>query len=381
MADAPAPSCGCRCAPGFGGEGRPLPGYAPGRTSALKDSSGHLANLDLLRACAVVAVYCGHLGLLWNFDGMGPLSLKALSQGGVALFFVHTSYVLMKSLERLPAQDRAVRFYLRRAFRIYPLSVLVVLAVLALRIPPFPTLPYLWPGWGDLFSNLALVQNLTLSRSVIDPLWSLPYEVQMYLVLPALFVFVTRRGGAAPLYLWLASVALALVQETTTVTRLDVVRYAPCFVAGVLAFARERQTRQEGSQGRWSWTGWPLVILAALGIRQLGLEAGWLGCLLLGLGMGRFRQVNVRWIRAVAAWTARYSYGIYLAHLPVFWLAFVLLRGTPLAMQIAVCAALSALLPVALYHWLEAPMIARGASLAARVRTEPVAAARRDVVS
>jgi peptidoglycan/LPS O-acetylase OafA/YrhL len=365
----------------LGGEPGRLPGYAPGRTSALEDRSGHLANLDLLRACAVVAVYCGHLGLLWNVDGLGSLSLKALSQGGVALFFVHTSYVLMRSLERLPAQDRAVRFYVRRAFRIYPLSILVVLAVLALRIPPFPTRPYLLPGWGGALSNLGLVQNLTLSPSVIDPLWSLPYEVQMYVVLPALFVLVTRPRAPAPLYVWLASVALALAQETSSATRLDVIRYAPCFLAGVLAFAEERQARQDPKDGRWSWMGFPLVILAALGLRQLGLEAGWVGCLLLGLAVGRFRQVDVRWIRAVAAWIARYSYGIYLAHLPVFWVAFVLLRGVPLAAQIGVCAALSVLLPVALYHWLEAPMVARGASLAARIGAGPVTAAPRGVVS
>ena len=352
-------------------------GIRSGRTFALEDRSGHLANLDVLRSCAVAAVYCGHLGLLWNVDRLGPLSLKAISQGGVALFFVHTSYVLMRSLERLPAQNRALRFYVRRAFRIYPLSILVVVSVLALGIPPFPTRPYLWPGWGDVLSNIALIQNLTLSPSVIDPLWSLPYEVQMYLVLPALFLSVVRRGGPAPLYLWIASVVLALAQETIGATRLDVIRYAPCFVAGVLAFAREQRVPPL----RWSWVGWPLVILAALGIRQLGLEAGWAGCLLLGLAVSRFRQVNVRWINAVAAWIARYSYGIYLAHLPVFWLAFVLLRGTPLAMQIAVCAALSALLPVALYHWLEAPMIARGASFAARVGAKRVAAARSDVLS
>jgi len=283
----------------------------------------------------------------------------------------------MRSLERLPAQDRALRFYVRRAFRIYPLSILVVVSVLAVGIPPFPTRPYVWPGWGDALSNLALVQNLTLRQSVIDPLWSLPYEVQMYLVLPALFVAVTRRGGPAPLYLWIASVVLALAQETIGATRLDVVRYAPCFVAGVLAFARERR---DGPL-RWSWVGWPLVIVAALGTRQLGLEAGWVGCLLLGLTVSRFRQVNVGWINAVSAWIARYSYGIYLAHLPVFWLAFVVLREAPLAVQIAVCAALSALLPVALYHWVEAPMIARGARLSERVGAERVRATRSDVLS
>jgi peptidoglycan/LPS O-acetylase OafA/YrhL len=289
----------------------------------------------------------------------------------VAIFFVHTSYVLMRTLSRLPEQDRAARFYVRRAFRIYPLSVLTVLVVVAGQIPPFPTRAYHWPGWVDLLSNLALVQNLTLSPSVLDPLWSLPYEVQMYLVLPALFLLVTRRDAPAAIWIWLAAVALALLQEQTIASRLDLARYAPCFVAGVVAFAQERRTTP-----RFGWTGWPVVIAAAFAFRQIGLEAGWVGCLLLGMTVTRFRQVRPAWIRRPAEWIARYSYGIYLAHLLVFWVAFVQLGAAPLAVRIAVCLVLSVLVPVGLYHGVEAPMIARGAALAGRLGRAQLSVAR-----
>ncbi len=308
-------------------------------------------------------MYVGHLAQLWDVDRVGLLSFRALAQGGVAVFFVHTSYVLMRTLARLPEQDRALRFYVRRVFRIYPLSVLVVCAVVLVGVPAFPTRGYEWPGWAGLASNLALIQNLTLTPSVLDPLWSLPYEVQMYLVLPALFALVTRPRAPAPILVWIAAVGLALLQEQSPASRLDLARYSPCFVAGVVAFTREQR-----AVARLHWLGWPVVILLAFALRQLGLEMGWVGCLLLGMTVNRFRQVDVRWIRAAAEWLARYSYGIYLAHLIVFWIAFVRMAGAPLAVRVGVCAALSALLPVLLYHAVEAPMIAWGASLAGQRR-------------
>lgn len=308
-------------------------------------------------------MYVGHLAQLFDVDSLGPLSFRLLAQGGVAIFFVHTSYVLMRALARLPDQDRALSFYIRRVFRIFPLSILAVSVVVLADIPPFPTRVYAWPGWPDVLSNLALVQNLSLTPSVLDPLWSLPYEVQMYLVLPPLFLWVTHPRAPAPILVWLLAVVLALVQEGTTATRLDLLSYAPCFVAGVVAFAQERST-----EARFHWLGWPVVIAVAFALRQLGLQAGWLGCILLGTTAARFRQVDARWVRTSAAWIARYSYGIYLAHLIVFWVAFVRMASAPLAVRVVLCGLLSVLAPVLLYHLVEAPMIAWGATLAGQRR-------------
>ena len=67
----------------------------------------------------------------------------------------------------------------------------------SLRIPStgwdFPVfMPVSYP---TLISNLALTTNLTLSPLVLDPLWSLPWEVQMYAVLPALYLFFRRYNS------------------------------------------------------------------------------------------------------------------------------------------------------------------------------------------
>lgn len=152
-------------------------------------------NLDLLRALAVMAVFFAHLsGVLHN------RSWGSLGRFGVILFFVHTSFVLMASLERLDKPDESARslayaFWIRRFFRIYPLSVLFVVLVPIFHIPSDPGLIYAWNGIKGFFSNLTLTQNLTYSGDILSPLWSLPLEVQMYLLLP--FAYFAIRGDTA----------------------------------------------------------------------------------------------------------------------------------------------------------------------------------------
>ncbi|MCU1238339.1 MAG: acyltransferase 3, partial [Candidatus Solibacter sp.] len=114
----------------------------------------------------------------------------------------------MQSLARLKLESVALifAFYIRRIFRVYPLSIFTVLAVLALKIPAASPYPFEFPSLTALLSNLALCQNLTLSQSVTGPLWSLPFEVQMYGLLPILFIFLNRKS----LFRWLALYGIAL---------------------------------------------------------------------------------------------------------------------------------------------------------------------------
>jgi peptidoglycan/LPS O-acetylase OafA/YrhL len=124
---------------------------------------------------------------------------------GVIIFFIHTSLVLMFSMERhqLRSDGESLfgSFFARRIFRIYPLSILVVLVIALLRLP----VGHLRSGnfivvnlsWAGLLSNLALVQDLTHSESITAVLWSLPYEMRMYLFLP--FVFLLARWIRSPL--------------------------------------------------------------------------------------------------------------------------------------------------------------------------------------
>src|SRR5215813_4937057 len=96
-------------------------------------------NLDLLRSVAVSLVFIAHLIMVLGYldsPTMKVLALRQVAQLGVLMFFIHTSLVLMMSLERLSGGNVIQRFYVRRVFRIYPLAAVTIVFALALRIPP-----------------------------------------------------------------------------------------------------------------------------------------------------------------------------------------------------------------------------------------------------
>jgi peptidoglycan/LPS O-acetylase OafA/YrhL len=81
-------------------------------------------NLDFLRSLAVLLVLGSQISLAFGLPWEGTATAAA-GHLGVLLFFIHTSLVLMMSLARLKKSQGglAARFYIRRAFRIYPLAI------------------------------------------------------------------------------------------------------------------------------------------------------------------------------------------------------------------------------------------------------------------
>src|ERR1700678_2519322 len=94
-----------------------------------------LSTLDFMRAlCTLVVVGAHFLGMTGHF----PSVMGGLPRVAVLMFFVHTSFVLMLSLERQRAEcARGLwrRFMVRRFFRVYPLTTFVIAAIVLLRIP------------------------------------------------------------------------------------------------------------------------------------------------------------------------------------------------------------------------------------------------------
>ena len=273
----------------------------------------------MLRAFAVLCVLVDHTIVSQTGE---TLALWTLGRIGVLLFFVHTALVLMGSLER--SGDTPRQFYVRRACRIYPLAIASVLVAVWLALPrhvtPGDSAPLPVDG-STLLANLTLTQNLVGAGDVLGPLWSLPLEVQMYLVLPLCFV-VAQRGVRPVLRLMGVAVALWLVQRTNGhLWRLNLLAFAPVFLLGVLAFA-------------WLRAHGPISDLPASRLTR------------------------------GAHTIATYSYGIYLLHIPALGLAFVWGAAWPAALQWAVYAALLVALPVVGYHAIERPGIRLGKRLA-----------------
>src|SRR6266850_1776977 len=97
---------------------------------------GASANLDFLRAIAVLLVLAQHLCRRMHVEHIGWAPTTSLGLFGVLLFFVHTSLVLMYSMERSGLHGALLfkDFCIRRIFRIYPLSILAVAAAWALHL-------------------------------------------------------------------------------------------------------------------------------------------------------------------------------------------------------------------------------------------------------
>jgi len=287
----------------------------------------------------------------------------SLGHFGVLIFFVHTSLVLMLSMERMQKTDGSllfVSFYIRRFFRIYPLSIF---AVLCAALTGYGVL-----NLSELLSNLSLTMNLTESKPALVPLWSLPYEVDMYLFLPVLFLFANRfRSPWATFCLILACSVLALAQLGWS-GRLDMIQYVGCFLPGIMAY--------QISRPRFLWPAvlWPvfLVILAIVfaGLSALHLRLvfvpRWTVCLLLGLAAPQFQQIPLGLIRRAAGIVAQYSYGIYLLHMFAMHISFVKLAAWPIPLRVITFVATMVAFPFAAYHLIEKPGINVGKRLVTR---------------
>lgn len=326
-----------------------------------------LANLDVLRSFAVLLVMSAHLLMYTGHGGVtGWMGLT-----GVCLFFVHTCLVLMWSLERDPHSGR---FYLRRAFRLFPLWLVVLLGVLVLRIPTSPPaapgFAFHAPGLGEFIANLTLTFNLFYGARIVGASWSLPIEAQMYLLLPLLFFFV--RGTRA---FWVLLVIDALaIASVWTVTRAPDANASlaiciPYFLPGVMAYVLYKRVTPR--LPAWSFLAF-LLLFGWLHRHHGTLFATGFFCLAVGLALPFFRQLTWRPLVRSTHLIARYSYGIYLCHIPAIWLAFHHLRGDyNLAVRLGVMLTTIAVLSIALYHLVELPMIRLGSALAKRIESGP----------
>jgi peptidoglycan/LPS O-acetylase OafA/YrhL len=339
-------------------------------------------NLDVLRAFALVLVVGIHL-IGMGLDLRHQPRLWQIGQIGLLLFFVHTSLVLMASLERLETIEKSRRrlcfvFYVRRAFRIYPLAIACVLGYLAFQVPgtevPRPDRPgqFIAPTLPELLANLTLTQDIFGIRYVIGVMWSLPVEVQMYLVLPICY-FAAKRGVRHVIGLFALAVigwSARDVFHLPGTWRFSVLGFGPCFLAGVMAYAVLRRRAAPRFPG---WT-WPLFLVAlspALVLMRASIdmpERGWLFCVVVGACIPLFREMNRSWLTRVAFVFAKYSYGVYLAHIAAMWVAFVALSESPPAARWLTFLTLVIGLPFLLYQTVERPMIALGIRISRRER-------------
>lgn len=178
----------------------------------MSSDSNYQAELDGLRALAVMAVLLGHLNVPWMTGGFV----------GVDIFFVLSGFLITRLIVseiRDSGRFSFGNFYVRRIRRLYPalLCTVIVSWVGAFLL--------LSPDRFADFANSALAALLSYSNiyfyaeadyfdalATSKPLlhsWSLSVEEQFYLIWPLILLLLTRFGGARGAMLGAVAICLA----------------------------------------------------------------------------------------------------------------------------------------------------------------------------
>jgi peptidoglycan/LPS O-acetylase OafA/YrhL len=155
----------------------------------LDTSSAREPGLDLMRAIAILWVMLFHMRLR---------QLPIFFSGrygwmGVDLFFVLSGYLIGSQLLRPYLRNSTPSlggFYFRRAFRVLPAYLAVLLLYFA--VPIFREAPGLSPAW----QFLTFTENFRidyLHQQAFSHVWSLCVEEHFYLVLPLLVLLLMRK--------------------------------------------------------------------------------------------------------------------------------------------------------------------------------------------
>lgn len=172
--------------------------------------SGYRPWLDGVRAVAVLLVVAQHT--------MGQLPVD-LGFTGVGIFFALSGYLITSLLldeQALRGTVSLSRFYLRRAARLVPALVLVVVVCNTLFIASGDTAPLKGSVAALTYTaNYAEVLRGDFVRGY-GPTWSLAVEEHFYILWPLVLLWVTRRHGLrAALQATLAVCIAALLWRTT----------------------------------------------------------------------------------------------------------------------------------------------------------------------
>ena len=201
------------------------PKIGSARYFAFPRTAGAIAELDGLRAIAILLVLCRHAVWPIHQNGHSLLSIgdwdlvTALLNGwiGVDLFFVLSGFLITHHILRRSGGRTMIKFghYLSaRALRIVPAYLAVIALVVAGAVPLYQLQPeYLSLR---LLYHLMFLQDYFPSNIVV-PFWSLGVEEKFYLVAPFVVLAAARCKSPAGRYGFLAGlILLPAVLRTAT---------------------------------------------------------------------------------------------------------------------------------------------------------------------
>jgi peptidoglycan/LPS O-acetylase OafA/YrhL len=170
--------------------------YAQEAVANVRENAPHrIPSLDGCRAISILLVVVAHLCETPSYRAFDPYARMMYHFGpyGVEVFFVISGFIITTLLlneERKNGSISIKTFYIRRAFRIWPVAYayLLVVAVLA---------------WSHLISvaphhffyaGTFLMNHVPETNWFTGHFWSLAIEEQFYVLWPIVFLLTARRG-------------------------------------------------------------------------------------------------------------------------------------------------------------------------------------------
>jgi peptidoglycan/LPS O-acetylase OafA/YrhL len=346
--------------------------------------------LDGVRGLAAQVVLFGHAAGLAFIPGPGPGAavVSWTSRLAVMVFFALSGFVIATSLARLVRSDGGgflVPYAVHRWARIWPplvAAVAVAFAVGALGRAGLPLVDLRGPDYA--LGPLAFLRGITLTFAPTDatfaldgPLWSLRQEVWLYGLAGLAALAVVRDG-----FVRIAAAAGVAVMVAVTADRFFYPQSLALFACGALAALYGHEPRLRGI-ARAPLLGAGLVVLAAAPLAVLPLDAAFLAALSNGPGFLAYQTLLAPPLAALllglalsdgpvarclarAAWSARFSYTLYVVHNPVLVLVFSLRAALGLwpgtggsAITFAVAVALAQAVSYGLARLVERPALFR----------------------
>ena len=352
----------------------------PDRLSRVAGDSDPI--IEALRGWAALMVMATHfIQMLTPQAG-----LWGFASTGVDLFFVLSGYVFAPYLFGKPL--RLAPHLIRRFFRIYPLYLCALLLYVGLRLPAAN-------AWEQFVVHLVMghtLSSLAVANFYNAAFWSLPPEVEYYLLLPILAWVAARLRFAWLLMLALAVhlllVAAAAPAEGVTLRAIATVHVPGLlieFMLGSLAYALARQDAS-GRARRFRLLSGFLVLagMATLYGSYVAPAAGvtgnpptWIaGNMGLGAALGYALLVSAltmpqpQTAALSAAWFTPWfvrmgelSYGVYLFHNAAPPIVGHILPGLSGAAAVLLSVGCTLLLAWAVHHAVERPLRSYGRSL------------------
>jgi len=340
--------------------------------ATVKKEALRLEYLDGLRAVASLYVVLFHAGVGFNsgaLTGVARIVWHTLVFGhdAVAIFIVLSGYCLMLPVAR--SEGRLARglpnYFARRAWRILPpyyatvLGSLLLIALVPVLETPTTTI------WADTFpafglapigSHLLLIHNLfrSLANRIDGPLWSVATEWQIYFFFPLLLLPVWRRFGAALTVLVGFVVGCALLWLAPEAANSAASWYLGLFALGMCAAGIGFASRplERALRERVPWGALSALFLACVALGSTVLIKFWFQHMLLSDTLvGATTAVSLVYLTkhavkpdspsrpfslrvlesAPLVAVGRFSYSLYLTHLPVVALLYFGLRRLALS--------------------------------------------------